>query len=81
MTIDNVFFPCLGRADGTEEDPVERGKLNGKVNGNKHRLERFGKAMIGTGSWEAPGAVLTGAFIFINVICLMLELFLPVCSS
>ncbi|KAF7324950.1 Ich1 protein [Mycena kentingensis (nom. inval.)] len=27
-------------------------------NPNQFRLERFGKAMAGTGSWEAPGAVL-----------------------
>ncbi|KAF7304344.1 Ich1 protein [Mycena chlorophos] len=31
-----------------------------KVNPNQFRLERFGKAMAGTGSWEAPGAVLAG---------------------
>ncbi|KAJ6551774.1 hypothetical protein B0H19DRAFT_1297609 [Mycena capillaripes] len=29
-------------------------------NPNRFRLERFGKAMAGTGSWEAPGAVLHG---------------------
>ncbi|KAF8995998.1 hypothetical protein BDQ17DRAFT_1330195 [Cyathus striatus] len=29
-------------------------------NPNRFRLERFGKAMSGTGSWEAPGAVLHG---------------------
>jgi len=29
-------------------------------NSNRFRLERFGKAMSGTGSWEAPGAVLNG---------------------
>ena len=29
-------------------------------NPNQFRLERFGKAMSGTGSWEAPGAVLSG---------------------
>ncbi|KAJ7653148.1 O-methyltransferase [Mycena polygramma] len=29
-------------------------------NPNRFRLERFGKAMKGTGSWEAPGAVLHG---------------------
>ena len=32
------------------------------MTGIKHRLERFGKAMVGTGSWEAPGAILNGAF-------------------
>ncbi|KAJ4474486.1 O-methyltransferase [Lentinula aciculospora] len=30
------------------------------VNPNRFRLERFGKAMTGTASWEAPGAVLNG---------------------
>ncbi|KAK7052486.1 O-methyltransferase [Favolaschia claudopus] len=30
------------------------------VNPNQFRLERFGKAMAGTGGWEAPGAVLQG---------------------
>ncbi|KAJ7244419.1 hypothetical protein B0H12DRAFT_1129472 [Mycena haematopus] len=30
------------------------------ANPNRFRLERFGKAMAGTGSWEAPGAVLHG---------------------
>lgn len=29
-------------------------------NPNRFRLERFGKAMSGTGSWEAPGAILNG---------------------
>ena len=29
-------------------------------NSNRFRLERFGKAMSGTGSWETPGAVLNG---------------------
>ena len=31
-------------------------------NPNQLRLERFGKAMLGTGSWEAPGAVLSGMY-------------------
>lgn len=30
-------------------------------NANQYRLERFGKAMTGTGSWEAPGGVLNGS--------------------
>ncbi|KAJ7062071.1 hypothetical protein C8F01DRAFT_1136350 [Mycena amicta] len=30
------------------------------ANPNQFRLERFGKAMAGTGNWEAPGAVLAG---------------------
>ena len=29
-------------------------------NPNRYRLERFGAAMQGTGSWESPGAVLHG---------------------
>ncbi|KAJ7910454.1 O-methyltransferase [Mycena leptocephala] len=33
---------------------------NPNPNPNRFRLERFGKAMAGTGSWEAPGAVLHG---------------------
>ncbi|KAJ7080600.1 O-methyltransferase [Mycena belliarum] len=33
---------------------------NSTPNPNRFRLERFGKAMAGTGSWEAPGAVLHG---------------------
>jgi hypothetical protein len=28
--------------------------------GDRFRLERFGKAMSGTGAWETPGAVLQG---------------------
>jgi hypothetical protein len=30
---------------------------------NRFRLERFGKAMSGTGSWEAPGGVLSGKLV------------------
>ncbi|KAJ6555119.1 O-methyltransferase [Mycena vulgaris] len=43
-----------------------KAKTDGKTGGegtqnpNRFRLERFGKAMAGTGSWEAPGAVLHG---------------------
>jgi hypothetical protein len=32
------------------------------VNPNQFRLERFGKAMTGTDSWEVPGAVLHGEY-------------------
>jgi hypothetical protein len=35
-------------------------KLDAVKKSNKFRLERFGKAMTGTGSWEVPGAVLNG---------------------
>ncbi|KAG5734155.1 Sterigmatocystin 8-O-methyltransferase [Termitomyces sp. T112] len=46
------FFPWLEGEGGD-------GKL-GIVNKDKLRVERFGKAMSGTGSWEAPGAVFDG---------------------
>ena len=37
-------------------------------NFNRFRLERFGKAMSGTGSWEVPGAVLNGKGLnFLNI--------------
>jgi hypothetical protein len=39
-----------------------RGDTNPNSNPNRFRLERFGKAMAGTGSWEAPGAVLHGVY-------------------
>jgi hypothetical protein len=29
---------------------------------NKFRLERFGKAMTGSSSWEAPGAIINGVW-------------------
>lgn len=35
-------------------------ECEGEINPNKYRLERFGTAMSGTGSWEAPGAILNG---------------------
>ncbi|KAF5381712.1 hypothetical protein D9615_005570 [Tricholomella constricta] len=35
-------------------------------NSNKFRLERFGTAMSGTGSWEAPGAVFNGGCLFFS---------------
>jgi hypothetical protein len=33
------------------------------LNANRFRLERFGKAMSGTCSWEAPGAILNSAIL------------------
>jgi hypothetical protein len=44
---------------GTDSKPSTR-KSDTIKNSNRFRLERFGKAMSGTGSWEAPGAVLNG---------------------
>ncbi|KAJ7769225.1 hypothetical protein DFH07DRAFT_1007117 [Mycena maculata] len=44
---------------GGRKDEKEKGGKDG--NPNRFRLERFGRAMSGTGSWEAPGAVLQGA--------------------
>ncbi|KAJ7449160.1 O-methyltransferase, partial [Mycena latifolia] len=38
----------------------DKSSANSNPNPNRFRLERFGKAMAGTGSWEAPGAVLHG---------------------
>ncbi|RDB30841.1 4-O-methyltransferase 1 [Hypsizygus marmoreus] len=38
----------------------EKGLAVDITHSNRYRLERFGKAMAGTGSWEAPGAVLNG---------------------
>lgn len=55
-------------------EPLELTGLEGnpqtkiaQVNPNRYRLERFGKAMSGTGSWEAPGAVLNGLYSVIYV--------------
>lgn len=64
--------PALGLPDGASRhagvvhasnDPDFRYKLTRLTaddNPNRFRLERFGKAMSGTGSWEAPGAIFTG---------------------
>ncbi|KAJ7171095.1 O-methyltransferase [Mycena filopes] len=41
-------------------DEVKGGNGDAEGNPNQFRLERFGKAMTGTGSWEVPGAVLHG---------------------
>ncbi|KAJ7821681.1 hypothetical protein B0H14DRAFT_3471315 [Mycena olivaceomarginata] len=47
----------VGRA-GPER--VGKNGREGGRNPNRFRMERFGQAMAGTGSWEAPGAVLHG---------------------
>ncbi|KAJ7263048.1 hypothetical protein C8J57DRAFT_1719238 [Mycena rebaudengoi] len=52
-----------GGASGKHGDGKVDGSASGSApqeNPNRFRLERFGKAMAGTGSWEAPGAVLQG---------------------
>ncbi|KAJ7689893.1 hypothetical protein B0H14DRAFT_3175933 [Mycena olivaceomarginata] len=46
-----------GRRGGEGQGDRERG---GNPDPNRFRLERFGKAMGGTASWEAPGPVLHG---------------------
>ncbi|KAG6888224.1 hypothetical protein C0992_009274 [Termitomyces sp. T32_za158] len=51
---DMGFFPWL-EGEGGDGDGRP-----GMVNKDKLRVERFGKAMSGTGSWEAPGAVFEG---------------------
>ncbi|KAG6868580.1 hypothetical protein C0993_000845 [Termitomyces sp. T159_Od127] len=51
---DMGFFPWLEGEGGDSGRP-------GMVNKDKLRVERFGKAMSGTGSWEAPGAVFDDA--------------------
>ena len=44
---------------GTDSGPsISRSEM--VRSSNRFRLERFGKAMSGTGSWEVPGAVLNG---------------------
>ncbi|KAF7368821.1 O-methyltransferase [Mycena venus] len=53
-TTSNATSEGKGKSKVVEEEPVP------SANSNRFRLERFGKAMAGTGSWEAPGAVLHG---------------------
>lgn len=40
--------------------PREKTAEKDVTQGNRFRLERFGKAMVGTASWEAPYAILHG---------------------
>lgn len=56
-----------GKKDGkgVEADEVDDRKVAKTMNGSRYRLERFGKAMLGTASWEVPGAILSGEFSFI----------------
>ncbi|KAG6918807.1 hypothetical protein DXG01_011559 [Tephrocybe rancida] len=46
------FFPWLEGEGGNGREGI--------MNKGRFRVERFGKAMSGTGSWEAPGAVFSG---------------------
>lgn len=50
-----LYSPAIQKAD-TSTNPATISDIN------RFRLERFGKAMSGTGSWEAPGAVFNGKF-------------------
>lgn len=65
------YYGSLGRP-GDREGIYTDGKDGGgvDVNPNRFRLERFGKAMSGTESWEVPGAVLHGSSL---VICFSLR--------
>ncbi|KAG6820459.1 hypothetical protein H0H93_000213 [Arthromyces matolae] len=49
---DVEFFPWLEGEGGEDGSRI--------VNKDKLRVERFGKAMSGSGSWEAPGAIFEG---------------------
>lgn len=54
-------------ASGASRPVMKSGDTDMNANPNQFRLERFGKAMSGTESWEVPGAVLNGelkSFIF-----------------
>lgn len=56
----------------------EQGKSTGASRGNMYRLKRFGKAMMGTASWEVPGAVLNGQYSILMIFCrLVSDLFSP----
>lgn len=50
----------MGLGEAFVQDERELRKSIGASRGNIYRLERFGKAMMGTASWEVPGAVLNG---------------------
>jgi hypothetical protein len=58
---DAGFFPWL-EGEGQEEAGEGDSKEEEGRNPNKLRLERFGCAMAGTGSWEVPGAIFAGEF-------------------
>ena len=53
--VGTVGPPALGKTTDSERN-AEDG------NPNRYRLERFGKAMSGSVSWEVPGAVLHGVY-------------------
>ncbi|KAF8634693.1 hypothetical protein AX15_000751 [Amanita polypyramis BW_CC] len=65
-----VVRPALGLTNGTKRHMActSSGRTSSyrptdsipDENPNRFRLERFGKAMTGTGSWEAPGAIFNG---------------------
>ena len=64
--------PALGLTDGTKRHVActSSGQIPSyrpaasvlDENPNRFRLVRFGKAMTGTGSWEAPGAIFNGSY-------------------
>ncbi|TFK23982.1 hypothetical protein FA15DRAFT_694701 [Coprinopsis marcescibilis] len=68
MGIGSVYSPALGITESFSDahgnadlqSPGSTSELLPVENPNRFRLERFGKAMSGTGSWEAPGAVFNG---------------------
>lgn len=51
---------CTQAGTGLEGQKEKEKGGAGSGNPNRFRLERFGRAMSGTGNWEAPGAVLQG---------------------
>ena len=58
MGVGTVGPPALGKTPhsiDSERNVEDR-------NPNRYRLERFGKAMSGSVSWEVPGAVLHGVY-------------------
>jgi hypothetical protein len=78
MGLGAVGPAALGKA--TDESIL--GQTAQDKNPNRFRLERFGKAMSGSVSWEAPSAVLNGRYFFsavfahISTICIA-----PCCIS
>ncbi|KAF6752864.1 hypothetical protein DFP72DRAFT_442350 [Ephemerocybe angulata] len=50
----------MSSSTSSNEDITHSGRAVAIPNLSRFRLERFGKAMSGTGSWEAPGAVFGG---------------------
>jgi hypothetical protein len=62
-----IMLHCRSRDENGVEmglgaiGPVALGTAKDR-NPNRYRLERFGKAMSGSVSWEVPSAVLNGTF-------------------